>query len=595
VIDGKPTLVPLLLACARRWRSLGVGAALLVLLAALEQADPGFSISFQPPYTSSSKGELFFWLTHSLLGLPASMLLGHGLAPLLGPLLQGLRALSRRRHGAVVLGALVATGSFLTFVVLRSIILLDTAVTDDENAVAWGGQVLASGRIGVPVPAPVSAFRGPFQMFRGGLLMSYDWPGGLLFSALTRLTGLGSKGYAVMAATSAPLLALAAFRLWGRSAALVAGGWALCSPAFLLLSLTTHAQLLSRSLTAAAVAALAVTLTGGSRLAAGAAGLLLGLSFLTRPIETSVLALPFVLRELAEALRLRRAPWPRWASLAAGFTPALLIFGAFNHATTGVAWLPGRFTPEAAAGSPALPFLGYWDRLGEGVGYSALMLALFAVGPPGFLAVGAALPGGRREPAGFSAALAASLAMGLLLSMAHDNFGVHGVGPIHQAETSVPLLLLAARGVTRIGTRLRLLGARRASLAAVMACYLTLGQGSFSVVYLGALHRQALAQLTPYTALQRTGIRRAVVLAPRLRDAYELSPELAVGSWVRHWAPWPPDFATDLLILRDLPGALEAVLRLFPDRPVYRLSFAPPPPGDRHDIVRLEQLAPGGS
>src|SRR5690606_18817082 len=49
----------------------------------------------------------------------------------------------------------------------------------------------------------------------------------------------------------------------------------------------------------------------------------------------------------------------------------------------------------------------------------------------------------------FTRLLGLGVLLNLLVALAHDNHGVHHVGPIHYSETAVPLTIIAVFGMVR--------------------------------------------------------------------------------------------------------------------------------------------------
>src|SRR5262245_18830537 len=79
-----------------------VGYALVLVFFALKESATSYNILFQGTLTSSSAGEVHFWLAHAMLLFPACLLLGYGFAPQIGTVLERvaarIRAMSRRER-----------------------------------------------------------------------------------------------------------------------------------------------------------------------------------------------------------------------------------------------------------------------------------------------------------------------------------------------------------------------------------------------------------------------------------------------------------------------------------------------------------------
>lgn len=571
------------------------GVSLLILSLAIGQAEPSFRIEAQPPFTNSSKGELFFWLVHVLFVGPGSLVLGWGLAPRAASLVRRAWAAHARWSSLEqVVVWVVLTGALLVAVVgLRGLVLENLPVTDEEEVVRWAGAQLLRGRVGEPMTLEAAeVLRGPFQMHARGLLLPFDWPGGIFFSALSQWTGLHEIAYAALAAAVPPLMYATARKLWDRPTAVLAALLALCSPGVVLLSLTTHAQMLSRVWLLAALCSYAHVRGRRPVLAATLLGLTLGLGFLTRPIETAVLSLPFWVEALARWRTERPSPTLALAFVA-GLSPSLAAFALYNLATTGQALVPGRFSPEAARWSRSAASPGVWARLGNGSAYTLLMLALFGVGPTGLATavLGATTPEPATSPRPWARCLAAAVMGSLLLCLLHDNYGVHIVGQIHQAETSLAVLLLAARGAVVLLRAAGRMGGHREEVAATLALYLLVAMGTFVVAYLFALERQAMVQRLSLAWVREARIHHALVLAPHRVEAYQMSPLLRSESRVRYWPMWSPGFTDDVLIVVERERSLPRLRALFPDRSFFRLQLTRDErPTATPDIARLEAL-----
>ena len=156
------------------------GYVLLLAFFGLGASSNGLTITFRGDLTTSSPGELNFWLGHSLLLCPATLLIGYGYARQLGPLARSIAALVRglsereRRLGLLGLTLLAIVGARLG----RAIFLLDLPVTDDEYAVDFGGRILASGHVMARLALPNESIPALFLYFRDGAVGSFDWIGG---------------------------------------------------------------------------------------------------------------------------------------------------------------------------------------------------------------------------------------------------------------------------------------------------------------------------------------------------------------------------------------------------------------------------------
>jgi hypothetical protein len=509
-----------------------------------------------------SANEAFFWLCHLALVVPGALLIAYGVVPALGPRLAAairrIDAFEKRQwrlaavgYGVVLL-ALAAVG--------RGELLLDLPITDDENAVRFGAQMMAEGALMVPELEPAGVYSDLFLYHRDGYVMSMDFPGTLGFAALAQLTGLGSWLYAFLAAGSGVAVAHAAARLWGARACVVAALLWMLSPMVLTLSLTTHAHLASRAFVALAVACYARVVTSERKGDALLLGLSAGLALLLRPFEAVLLLAPLGAHL---AIRFRRALLVALAPLAL----SLVVFAWYNAQTTGVWYLQARFAGVEYRGVSSLE-LTPWDRLGGNLGFNLVMLLLWFFGPVGALLAWL----GARRGGGPAIALASGLGMALAFALLHDNTGIHAVGPIHYSECAVPLTLLAAAGMLVLVERA---GAAwdRAVPALLLAGYAVIGLGVFVAVQANALRRQALNQDAPFEAVRRAGIDDAIVFALPPARLYAMRPEM---QWTRSWVlelPPPDPFLTDPVIYVKADADPAALRRRFPDRQLYVLVY----------------------
>ncbi len=168
------------------------GYVLLLAFFALDATSNGLTITFHDSQTSSSPGELNFWLGHAFLLFPACLLIGYGFGPRLGALIlraaARLRALSARERTLAIVALTCA--ALAAARIGRAVFLLDLPITDDEYAVQFGGRVLASGHLMAPLPLLREAIPDLFLYFRNGAVGSFDWPGGVAISAIAEATRL---------------------------------------------------------------------------------------------------------------------------------------------------------------------------------------------------------------------------------------------------------------------------------------------------------------------------------------------------------------------------------------------------------------------
>jgi hypothetical protein len=516
-----------------------------------------------------SEDELRFWLAHWFLAWPALTLMALGFveyaAPGLKRLHGWLQGLTPRRWRLAGLG--YALLLVLLAVVGRSYFLLDLPITDDENLVVFGARMLLEGDLSVPILQPDGAFTQNVTYRHEGMVSSFDYPGTLLFHALSMGSGLGSLLYALAAGLTGLAVAGSAQRLLGRSGAAVAAGLWLFSPMTSALSMTEHAQLASRCFLACAIWLYLRLVTGSETPRRDGALIALagGLGFLTRSAEAACVLLPITIHL---AWRLGQDPRLRRAALAAvPIAAAILGFYAwYNFEVTGIWYLPPRYGPERHLAG--IPFGSPLYLLGTNLGHNLMILLIMGLGP---LGVAAAMAGARRYPPWATLLTGVSLQVGL--AMLYDDTGIHIVGPIHFSETMLGLTLLASAGVVRASEFLRERGVSRAIPATVFAAYLVGGLGLLAFVHDLGLQKQAENAMMIVDAVEEADLENAIVLGGspiRLIFAHPDSRE--TGSWV-YWLPPPDPYFRDEVIFADPETDLAALREQFPDRDLYGMSY----------------------
>ncbi|MDB4959682.1 MAG: hypothetical protein JWO36_7251 [Myxococcales bacterium] len=538
------------------------------------------------PFTYVSGSEHRFWLAHLVLALPGALLISWGLAPRLGPLL--LRFIARVDNASPRTwrwaGLALFVALFVWSAVGRHAVVLDRPLTDDENAVTFGARMLAAGHLRIPALQPAGAFTDLFTYQRDGMVSAMDFPGVLMFGAASILTGLGSLLYALASALSGVAVAYAAGRWFGPRARVLAAVIWIVSPMISSLSFTSHGHVASRMFVALALAFAARldTHAGTPRRDAVLIGMSAGLGFLCRPLEILCLLAPLGAWLTWRSLRAHLAPRtvPVW--IAGGLLPGILVFAWYNLQTTGVWYLQARFAPGTIGGSPAYNF-GAWDRLGFNLGFDVIMLAVFFLGVPMIAAVIGGLD--RRRP--ILVVLAAGVLANVLLCLAHDNTGIHSVGPIHFSEMTVPLTVVATAGILRGFAWLSARNLSSTTAGILLAGYLVLSCGMFSLSNLASLRAQATTQAIPDKMLEALDVHHAIVIAQPYIVLLQIDKTFApAGSWVLEY-PHPDPFLTDDVIFAKASANPEALHRLFPDRALYEMSYAREQPSIR--VTPLEQ------
>lgn len=562
-----------------RWVSLLAGCFLVLVFFGLSMTAPGLRITFRPPLSASSPGEVYFWLGHALLLFPASCLLGVALADVIGS------RLLRLWDEIASLGPRdLRLGGFALFLLAiavarvgRSVVLYDFPITDDEYATQFGGYIFATGRAAAHLILPPNAIPTLGLFYNNGFVSRADWPGAQAVWAFGELSRLGPFVWATLAAI--PVAALAALMRHRLSAgwSLVAVVIFLCSPMALMLSFTSHAHLGSRAMLAVALAAYWFAERRGSLRVWALTGLAFGLAFLFRPLEIIFFSVPFL--AWAAIQTVRRVPGYSRALpglVVGGIGPVLFIL-AHAYAVTGNPFVPPRLDDPAATAQDLMTN-ALWYRFGANVGYNTFMLAIWFLGPLGIALVAAGVMTDR-----FTRLLGLGVVTGLGLALLHTNMGLHSVGPIHYSELAVPLTIIAVHGLANLLRAARAHRFDSLPIASAVAVALVLGLGIFNIRHAGALQEQAGIQAAVYDWVERSRPDaqgpKVVVLAPQFGTTWIHLPGLArVGTWVFEWRRPHPDLRDDLVILHDLPG-LEASLReRFPDRRFYRLVLVSGPP-----------------
>jgi hypothetical protein len=555
------------------------GAFLVLVFFGLSMTAPGLRITFKPPVTASSPGEVYFWLGHALLLFPASCLIGYGMAGILGRLLTHARlqidALPRREIRLITLALFLLTVALARLA--RFLILYDFPFTDDEYATQFGGYIFSTGHAVTKQTLPLNAIPSLGLYYRDGMMSRGDWPGAQAVWAIGEVTRSGPLIWALLAAVPVLALALLMRRRLTSAWAVVAVVIFLCSPMAVMLSMTSHAHLGSRAM-------LALALLGywlseqrdniGSWILTGFA---FGLAFLFRPLEVVFFSTPLLAYAAIQSLR--RAPGHRWALLGlvmGGLVPVLLMC-AHSYATTGHPFVPPRLDERLLVVEDAASN-DLWYRFGANVSYNTFMLTIWFLGPLGVALFVAGVMTDR-----FTRLLGLGTLSSLSLALLHTNMGLHVVGPIHYSELVTPLAIIAVHGLANLIRSARQHRFDPTSVASAIAISLALGLGIFNVTHAVALHEQAGIQAAVYGWLERArpapDSPKVVILAPQFGATWVHLPGMVnIGTWVFEWRRAHPDLRDEILILHDLPGLEPALRQRLPDRRFYRLQLFNGPP-----------------
>ena len=556
-----------------------VGSFLVMVFFGLSTTAPGLRITFRPPVTASSPGEIYFWLGHALLLFPASCLIGYGLGGTLGPLISriGVRidGLSRREIRLTILTLFLLTVALAR--VGRFAILYDFPLTDDEYATQFGGYIFATGHAAAKQILPINAIPSLGLYYRDAMISRGDWPGAQVVWAIGEVSGIGPLVWAFLAAVPALALALLIRRRLSAKWAVVAVVLFLCSPMALMLSLTSHAHLGSRAM-------LAVGLLGywfsecrrsiGSWILTGFA---FGIAFLFRPLEIVFFSAPLVGYVAVQSLRRATGYHRALLGLVLGGLLPVLLMCAHAYAVTGNPFVPPRLDERMVVAEDAMSNV-LWYRFGSNVGYNTFMLTIWFLGPLGIVLFTAGVMTDR-----FTRLLGLGIASSLCLALLHTNMGLHAVGPIHYSELAVPLAIVSVHGLANLlhtATRHRF---DKTWIASAVAVSLMLGLGIFNIVHALALQEQAGIQAVVYDWIEQArrspDSPKVVILAPQFGATWVHLPGMAhIGTWVFEWRRAHPDLRDGVLILHDLPGLEQSLRARFPDRRFYRLLLLNGPP-----------------
>lgn len=544
----------------------------MVLLVAFLQA--GEYMQFQPTAGIAldfiSPLEYRFWLSHATMAIPGVLLVAWGLAPLLAHRLAAVWAWGKTMPRRSWL--LTACGYFAFLVLVatvgRQAFLLGLPITDDERAVDFGAQIIASGKLSVPVLQPEGAYVQKYTMVHEGMVFSMEFPGALFARALSLVTGLGSLLYALLAASTGCVVAAAAGTIAGRRGAMVAALVWLCSPMARLLSMTGHNHIVSQLFVALVIwMYLRITVKEDrSWKAAAVLGFAGALAFLTRSAEAAFVLTPMVLHLLVlswrdPTLRLR-------TGLAALIALAgLALYAWYNVQTTG-SIVPARFGSNVE-GATALDSFDFTARFGGHLAHNWMVFLVMALGPAGALLI-VFLAGSRST---WIAVLSASAAALLSLSLFHNNIGIHEVGPIHLSDLVHISAIFASIGILRFADWVGKTGLKPAEVGVGLACYFVVGLGLFTVFQGMGMRRQAEVQATALDVVSAVVERPAIVVAPSAAGVRQVDRDLAqAGSWVYEY-PHPDPYLEAPVIFVKEGSNLDELFARFPDRHFYSLSY----------------------
>jgi len=499
-------------------------------------------------------------------------------------------------------GKWIFYGSIFAFLIpafVRTFLLRDMPLTDDEAAYHFMAEVLASGRVTADSPPLKLFFDNRFLINDGKLYAHYfvGWPALLAPGLWLGIPGFMNALYSAL--TVAPLFALLRRLLssaWARAGVLLY----LTSPMLMLAAATETAH---TSCVAALAAFTWFCLKSHLPEAApwyhAAASLSFCVAFFVRPTSALGVGLPILVWWFAGWWRNGR----RVAPLLAFAFPALVMAALFfevNRQQTGAALEVAYHRAYTYAEENGFRFSLWSVDMREG-SFSEFDL----VGPRRSLAIaGAALfrlsaslfgwpcsllfavfasgrqQGRTRGRIGLISVLWLSVLSYFVVHFATHNVGIDTFAPMHYFEVAWPLLLLTVAGLARLtrrGTRLDRL--TRHTLAtpwrfqalptALFTALIVASLASYAPVRYGAIWRVADNVAMPHRALEEAGIERAVIFAPDPFIYYCKHPP--TRGWVFVRPNNDPDLKNDILWVNHLSLEKDRLLmrRLFPHREAY--------------------------
>lgn len=492
--------------------------------------------------------------------------------------------------------AAVAGAAALWAVACSALVFPHLSDNNDEAAYLLQADALRAGHLFPPAVEPVDAFRPWLSGDDGERYISKYTPVQSAVIALVRvLTGTDRAALGVIAAATVAACYLLARELLGsRRQAVLAAGFLVASPLFLVLSATYLAYVSTLALLMGFAGALLAGVRLRSRTRLAAAGFLLGVALFARPWDAVLFATPFAgwwlwSRRVPLRQRLGEA---RWVGLGAALPLAAML--AYFQATTG-SFLRPPFTLLDSA-----------DTLGFGVrrmfpeqlpvDYTpakALLAAVRLAALTGFWSFGGLvviglIAAGLRWQRGRAEAWLGLVAITVPVGYAFF-WGSYGstewggpwrFGPFYWFAILAPTSILGAAGFRRLWRWDRVVG----SVVAVGACAVS------AFVVARALDTHQLF------SAERHRLHQAARAAGDLDNAVVFLPELQ-GPWLLQPFSLARNATFDGPVIWALDGddgRNLAVLRQFPGRTPYRVvaqgSRSPRPPDldFRTTLVRLE-------
>ncbi len=535
---------------------LGLGAVAFFVWLEIQGGFPNLREYGFPFLKRLPAGEASFYVKYLALILPAGLLLGSGIAFLLG------------RRPFESLGASIEAPSdraFLTMVSVTGAVLVlaaglwvlrDQPVTDDERVYLFQAEILSRGRLyELPYPGVPEFFNNTFIINRDKWYGKYP-PGHPLALVPGIAAGFPRAVPALLAALNLFLFYQIALHFFSRRSARCATLLLLASPFFLL----TGGTLLSHMTCLAALQVFGLfalkarnSASAGDALIAGAG---LGFAFLTRPYTAVLIGAPIMILWAWQAVRSRSPLRPWIAAMGAG-SFFLGAFLGYNAVLTGNPFQTGYSEVQPESGR----VLGFGEILpGKishtpldgliNIGMIAVRLNFWTWGwPLGWIFVIAALLWARDSRLTPLWATLIAVAAG---SVFYFSIGVSDTGPVKYYELLPILTILTVAGVAALDRRVAS-GQRpgvSALAPALVICFCFLGWGLFGRIQIGELRQLTDRIAAPYRLVEKEADRKLLVFVGTLQKP-------PFDSWVHSAPNNVPDhemrvvYATDQGALKD--------------------------------------------
>lgn len=542
----------------------------------------GLTIEYRPPFAMYSPGEFNLWMVYFTLWLPGAWLIGLGVSSALQEKLSKWSVLNyefRKELQISVLATLVLSAIYR---IGRAIFLLDQPVTDEEFTNQFGGRILASGQWFADLNIPYNQMPTLFLLEREQGWTSFDFPGIQLAWAFSELTQTGPWIFALLSALSVVGMYWVGRELFeSRRWALVGAAIYGFSPMVTMLSMTTHAHILSRSFLVFFLWAFFRAFRNKDQKIWILAGIFWGLGMLSRPAETLTLTAPLLAYFVYHSLR--HSPRSVLA-FGLGVLPPTAMVVLHNLNVSGVWWKTPRMAensfPGGVMAANTWAILESTDvlfrRLADNVINNVRYTVLYWFGGIGAVAAGLGIRRGI-----FPVLLTLGLAFQSGVGLLHDNDGVRVVGPIHYSEWVVFLSLLAVFGLRRIWPSESHKLVAPAFIAGLISSILVSGVMATSLQKSNSWHSDF------FEFVESNVPPNSVVMAPRNGYFWNALKNYN-RSWVFETRSPKPDLSDDVLILRYTTGAENWAVTRFPDRNIYLVKPAVEPPYMKIEAVQVK-------